>query len=119
MWATVTRAGGDVVVCVGGGSRPHVGCVVLATATPSRTRPGRWTPSFSVLTIAPHKEEPIARTVAGRVAAEIGCTVVVSAGVHDDDLDGKGIATYLQLGERLAEAVVVWLVESREASDAL
>jgi hypothetical protein len=109
MWATVVRAGADAVVCVGGGDRPHVGCVVLATPSPSRSRPGRWTPSYSVLTIPPHKEEPIARTVAGRVTSELGCSTVVSAGVHDDGLDRDGIATYLRLGERMAEAVAAWL----------
>jgi hypothetical protein len=58
-----------------------------------------------VLTIPPHKEEPIARGVAVRIAAECGRVAVVSAGVHDDQLDRQGIEDYLRLGERLAVAV--------------
>ena len=40
--AWVRPVGEDVVVVVGGGQRPHVGCVVLATPVPSRTSPGNW-----------------------------------------------------------------------------
>ena len=61
LWAFVQEIGRDVVVTVGGGDRPHVGCVVLAV--PNQ---GRDTPTVSVLTIPPHKEEPIARVVAER-----------------------------------------------------
>ena len=58
-----------------------------------------------MLTVPPHKEEPIARAVATRIASECGRIAVVTAGVHDDNLDGAGIDVYLRLGERLAEAV--------------
>jgi len=103
--AWVRVVGEDVVVAVGGGERPHVGCVVLAQpGRPKRSAPG-WSPSTSVLTIPPHKEEPIARAVAERLAAGCGRVAVVTAGVHDDGLDRAGIDVYLRLGERLAEAV--------------
>lgn len=104
--ASVTRVGEDVVVAVGGGGRPHVGCVVMAVPYPSRSAPGTMSASCSVLTIAPHKEEPIARAVASRLAADLGVVAVVTAGVHDDGLDRAGIATYLRLGDRLAELAV-------------
>jgi hypothetical protein len=100
--ARVQRVGADLVIVIGGGGSPHVGCVVLAQPTPSRTRPGEWSPSCSVLTIPPHKEEPIARVVAEAVCRATGAVVVVSAGVHDDGLDRAGIESYLRLGEDLA-----------------
>ena len=101
--ARVEIVGEDVVVAVGGGERPHVGCVVLAQ--PCRTKMGGqgWSASCSVLTIPPHKEEPIARAVATRIVEVLGMVAVVTAGVHDDEIDAKGIATYLRLGEELAE----------------
>ena len=62
--------------------------------------------SCSVLTIPPHKEEPIARGVATRVAEAFGRVTVVTAGVHDDNLDAEGLAIYLRLGKELAEVIV-------------
>ena len=103
--AWICRLGSDVVVAVGGGERPHVGCAVLAQPHRSSGGPSSWSASCSVLTIPPHKEEPIARAVASRIASTCGRVAVVTAGVHDDHLDRAGIEAYLRLGDRLADAV--------------
>ena len=101
--ARVEEMGEDLVVAVGGGERPHVGCVVLAQPLPSKT-PGReWSASCSVLTIPPHREEPIARGIAKKLAETLGRVTVATAGVHDDDLDAEGVACYLRLGQELGE----------------
>jgi len=110
--AWVHEVGDDVVVAVGGGDRPHVGCVVLAVPTPGRGPTG-FSPTSSVLTIPPHKEEPIARAVAERVCARLGRVAVVTAGVHEDGLDRAGIETFLRLGTELADAVVADLAAAR------
>ena len=102
--AWVHEVGDDVVVAVGGGDRPHVGCVVLAVPCSGRGGSG-FSPSVSLLTIPPHKEEPIARAVADEVCRRHGRVVVVTAGVHEDGIDRDGIEVFLLLGERLAEAV--------------
>jgi len=101
--ARVQEMGPDLVVAVGGGQRPHVGSVVLAQPVPSRIPGKAWTASCSVLTIPPHKEEPIARGIATRLAEAHGRVVVVTAGVHDDGLDADGVACYLRLGRELGE----------------
>lgn len=107
--AWVTPVGEDLVVAVGGGEKPHVGCVVLAQPSPSKNDPDGWSASSSVLTIPPHKEEAIARGIATRVAEAFGRVTVVTAGIHDDNLDADGIAVYLRLGEELAEELVRYL----------
>jgi hypothetical protein len=104
LWASVQLLGDDVVVAVGGGDRPHVGCVVLAVPVGDGERSGA-SPSVSLLTIPPHKEEPIARAVATEVCRRHGRVTVVAAGVHEDRLDRAGIETYLRLGKQLARAV--------------
>ncbi len=104
--ARVAVVGEDLVVAVGGGERPHVGCAVLATPYPAKGDGGGWSASCSVLTIPPHKEEPIARGIATRLAAGLGRVTVVTAGVHDDDIDAEGIRLYLRLGEELAEQLL-------------
>jgi hypothetical protein len=103
MTAWFRQVGEDVVVVIGGGQRPHVGCVVLAAPHPSKAASKSSTASCSVLTIPPHKEEPIARGVAVRLAEDLGRVTVVTAGVHDDDLDRAGIEVYLDLAKRLSE----------------
>lgn len=98
--------GHDLVVVVGGGERPHVGCVVLAVPDPQGRGASRRSASCSVLTIPPHKEEPIARGIATRLAERLGRTAVVTAGVHEDNIDREGIEEFLRLGERLGEELV-------------
>ena len=98
--------GDDLVVAVGGGERPHVGCVVLAQPYTAKGGDTKWSASCSVLTIPPHKEEPIARGIAKKLAATLGRVAVVTAGVHDDNIDAEGIATYLRLAEELAQKLV-------------
>jgi len=104
--AVATCAGEDLVVAVGGGERAHVGCVVVAVPVPSRRRPGEYSPSVSVLTLPPHKEESIARPIAECLSARLGRVTVVTAGVHEDGLDAEGVAAWLALGERLTEELV-------------
>jgi len=107
--AWIHEMGEDLVVAVGGGDRPHVGSVVLAQPYPSKLRPGGYSASCSVLTIPPHKEEPIARAIADRLATSLGRVVVVTAGVHEDGLDDEGVTDYLRLGRELGEALAVQL----------
>jgi len=112
--ASITGVGEDLVVVVGGGEQPHVGCVVLAQPQPAKTKSGAWSASCSVLTIPPHKEEPIARGIASRLAKAFGRVTVVTAGIHDDNLDAAGIACYLRLGDELAEKLVSHLTEAEK-----
>lgn len=107
--AWVRAAGEDLVIVIGGGEKPHVGCVVLAQ--PRRTPEGApgGAASCSVLTVPYHKEEPIARGVAERLADELGRLVVVTAGIHEDAIDREGIEEYLRLGEDLREKLLTYL----------
>ncbi len=111
--AWVREAGEDLVVVIGGGEKPHVGCVVLAQ--PRRTPEGApsGSASCSVLTVPFHREEPIARGVAEKLSGELGRLVVVTAGVHEDAIDREGIDEYLRLGEELGEKLAAQLAKSQ------
>jgi gallate decarboxylase subunit D len=112
VWAVATRAGADLVVALGGGARPHVGCVVVAQPHASLVEPRRKRVTSSVLSIPPHREEALARPLAEALARELGAVVTVAAGVHDDDLTPEGVAIYLALGERLRDRLLARLGQS-------
>ena len=50
--------------------------------------------------------------MATRVVETLGRVAVVTAGVHDDRIDAEGIATYLRLGDELADKVATDLAKS-------
>jgi gallate decarboxylase subunit D len=104
--AVACRAGDDVVVTLTGGERPHVGCVVLAQPHAAGDGSARVRVTSTVVAIPPHREEALARPLAERLARTLDATVVVSAGVHDDNLSPEGIADYVRLGEGLAVALL-------------
>lgn len=104
--AVAVAAGADLSITVSGGDRPHVGSVALAEPHRSAADPARQSATTSALVRAHHRDDQIARTFADRLAREFGVAVAVSAGVHTDGLDARGIETYLALAERLADALV-------------
>ncbi len=115
LWASITAAGEDLVVVVGGGERPHVGCVALAQPGTSTPGGGRRSSTVSVLAIPPHKEGAMASEMAARLARELGVVVVVSAGVHIDGLDAEGIRAYGELARRLTGALLARLAGAHSA----
>lgn len=115
--ATSCRCGDDQVIAVGGGDRPHVGVVVVAQPDPRSTPDRPRSPSITVVTIPPHKDEAVARPVAEAVCQAIGRTTVVTAGVHEDELDREGVETYLRLARRLAAVLVEALQENHGGPD--
>jgi len=101
--ARVFSIGGDLLIIITGGERPHIGSVVLA-------RPGlRGQPLLSAMTIVPHKEEDVARDIARAVCDTTGRVSVVSAGIHENELDADGIRDYLRLAGRMREMLVAEL----------
>ncbi|RLE20738.1 MAG: hypothetical protein DRJ65_17565 [Acidobacteria bacterium] len=96
--ANVTHAGEDLVIVVTGGRQPHVGTIVLAQPSGS----DRSGVSCSVMTIPPHKEEAVARPIAESVCKASGQVTVVTAGIHEDNLDTAGIRVYLDLAQQMA-----------------
>ncbi|MBI4917763.1 MAG: hypothetical protein HY825_18130 [Acidobacteria bacterium] len=107
--AVANRLGHDLVVAIGGGDRPHVGCAVLAQPHPSTADPERSSSTVSTLVIPPHRDDAIARTVADTLARGLGVVVLAAAGVHTDDLDASGISTYRRLARRLADRLLAAL----------
>ena len=90
------------MIVVIGGDKPHVGSVVLAQPFTSPRDSNKQGVSCSVMTVPPHKEEAVARPIAEAVCAASGRVTVVTAGIHEDDLDAEGVRTYLTLAHEMA-----------------
>ena len=82
--AAALRVGNDICIAVWGGSRPHIGSVAVAVPRPSLKNPDTRSATSSVFNFTGHKDEPVARTIAERVAARCNMAAVVTAGIHLD-----------------------------------
>lgn len=90
--AEAVRLGPDWVVCIWGGEAPHVGAVAMATPRPSLADPARMSATASVFAYVGHKEDDLAKAAAEALSSGLNAKVVVTAGMHWDDLDAHGIA---------------------------
>ena len=83
--------GSDVLVYIWGGNRPHIGSVAVAQPRPSLEDPSRVSATASVITFPGHKEDSLVKEAAEQIAAVLDTHVVVTAGIHWDDLNTEGI----------------------------
>ncbi len=104
--ADVRRIGTDVLVAVWGGERPHIGAVAAAQPRPSLKDPAQLSASASVLCFVGHKEDLLAREIALAVASRVNAAVVVTAGIHWDNLDQNGIDQVVRNSRLLLSAIL-------------
>lgn len=88
--------GGDILVYIFGGEKPHIGAVAAAQPRPSLADPQRLSATASVLTFPAHKEDVVVKLVAEALAARLATNVVVTAGIHWDDLPPDDIAQVVE-----------------------
>ncbi len=85
--------GADVLVYIWGGERPHIGAVAASQPRPSLADPSKISATASVLTYPGHKEDEVVKPVAEALSAACNTNVVVTAGIHWDDLSPSDIDT--------------------------
>jgi gallate decarboxylase subunit D len=104
--AVCVSCGADLVVVVGGGGRPHVGSVALGISLASLKDPAQRTQSSYLLAVPGHKEEDLARTASQRLTRELRRSVVVTVGIHEDDITQPRIQEYLALFAELVDRII-------------
>ncbi len=104
--ASVRRIGENLLVAIWGGELPHIGAVAVAQPRPSLQDPDRISSTASVFCLLGHKEDDLAKAVAEILAAALNTTVVVTAGIHWDNLDAEGISRVLQNSEILIDLIL-------------
>ena len=102
----VIPQGTDLLVRLYGGSRPHIGSVVLSVPRPSLKDPSTLSATSSVLNLPSHQEEGPAREAGERLARELQRAVVVVGGIHYDGLKEPELDEILALCRELTEKVL-------------
>ena len=103
--ANIRRIGPDLLVAIWGGEAPHIGAVAAAQPRPSLRNPAVTSASASVICYPGHKEDDLAKRAAEALAAALGERVVVTAGIHWDNLDKSGIRQVLENAAALVEMI--------------
>ncbi len=104
--AEAVRIGTDILVYIWGGDRPHIGSIAAAQPRPSLEAPSRVSATASVLTYPGHKEDALVKDAAELLAAELETCVVVTAGIHWDNLDETGIRSIETLCRDLIQGLL-------------
>lgn len=99
-------AGNDILVCLQGGERPHLGCVVQTEPRESLTGDGSVSATSSVLNFTGHKDEIICRYVAEKISRELNRRVVCTGGFHKDEISAEEIREVQMAVEELTERIV-------------
>ena len=104
--ASVRLIGTDVLVAIWGGERPHIGAVAVGQPRPSLKDPELTSASASVICVVGHKEDELVKATAEILAATLETQVVVTAGIHWDNLSPEAIEQIIRHSEILVEKIL-------------
>jgi len=104
--ASVRLIGEDVLVAIWGGEKPHIGAVAGAQPRPSLKDPEGTSASASVICLVGHKEDELVKAAAEILAAVLETQVVVTAGIHWDNLAPEAIQHIVRNSEILVEMIL-------------
>jgi hypothetical protein len=109
--ASVRLIGADVLVAIWGGEKPHIGAVAVAQPRPSLKDPKLTSSSASVICLVGHKEDELVKATAEILAATLKTQVVVTAGIHWDNLAPEAIQQIIRHSEILVDMILTRLVD--------
>jgi len=98
--------GDDLLVAIWGGESPHIGAVSIAQPRPSLKDPKITSATASTICLQAHKEDELAKASSEILAAALDTQVVVTAGIHWDNIDKKGIQRVIRNSELLLDLIL-------------
>ncbi|MCP4694474.1 MAG: hypothetical protein GY859_40975 [Desulfobacterales bacterium] len=98
--------GDDLLVAVWGGEKPHIGAAAAAQSRPSLRDPEVVSATASVICFPAHKEDELAKAAAEVLAAAIDARVVVTAGIHWDNISREGIEKVIRNSEIIVDLLL-------------
>lgn len=103
---SVATIGEDLLLCLQGGTKPHIGCVVQAVPRASLTGDGSVSTTASVLNLTGHKDEYICRRLAEKVCSKVGVVTVCTGGFHIDGMTKAQIKEIVDASDILVEQII-------------
>lgn len=100
------KVGKDILICLEGGTIPHIGCVVQAIPRPSLTGDGSTSATASVLNITGHKDEFLCRKLAELICSKTGHVTVCTGGFHLDGIKKEQIQEIIRVADELGEQLI-------------
>jgi hypothetical protein len=94
--AEVRFIGEDILVCVWGGTKPHIGSVAVAQDRPSLKDPRRTSATSSVINFPGHKDDIVSRMFAERISSAMNSCCIVTAGIHVDNASVEELSKILR-----------------------
>ncbi len=104
--AGVRRIGEDLLVAIWGGEKPHIGAVAVAQSRPSLKNPEAMSATASVICFPAHKEDELAKAVSEVLSAVLDTRVVVTAGIHWDNISKDGIRKVVRNSKILVDLIL-------------
>ena len=106
MEAGAAFLGEDILACIQGGDKPHIGCTVQAVPRPSLTGNGTISATSSILNLTGHKDEALCRRLAEKLCRATGRVVVCTGGFHIDNMKPEQIDEVVKALDGLADEIV-------------
>jgi gallate decarboxylase subunit D len=110
--ANVRLIGNDFLVAIWGGEKPHIGAVAVAQPRPSLKDPDAVSATASVFCFIGHKEDELAKAVSEILASALHTQVVVTAGIHWDNISKEGIQKVIRNSENLIDLILEKIASS-------
>ena len=104
--ASVRLIGQDLLVAGWGGEKPHVGAISAAQPRPSLKDPEVTSATASVICFLGHKEDELAKSASEILASALNTNVVVTAGIHWDNISEDGIRKIIRNVEILVDLIL-------------
>ena len=103
---TALKMGNDWNISIYGGDIPHIGAIALGIPRPSLENKNKISSSVSVLTITGHKEDIIVQKIAKILSSTLNNTVVVSCGIHINDISFDDIQNLNLVIDNLVDELI-------------
>jgi hypothetical protein len=107
--------GDDLAVMVCGGNKPHVGAIAVSIPRPSLDDPQMISSTTSVFALVGHKEDELAKKMAGKLASALNRKVVLTAGIHVDNLTASGVREIENNCSKVLEQLLRQLTKYRDS----